>query len=497
MHEAIAAFANYNFYQGRLITRGLPHQTERLVALPETTDSHLQFLASRRLLFLSYASGEGNSANNENVNRCEAELIARLVEDFIAYYTQRGIKFNVKEELGIIVPYRMQIAAVRAAIRLRAIEDSDAIAIDTVERYQGSERKVIIYGFTAQTPFQLNFLASSSTWETGSLIDRKLNVAMTRAREHLVLVGNAALLSEDYTFYKLVRYCKSVGAFLEVEPKVFVTGEWQFATPTVRVAMKLHYPFDASLFLAYERLVLGELQRPNAARMGKALNSLGGDFIDNLLCYGRSHLEHNVELVMGESLVTQLTPSEQALLWADHYLPSYYEQSLQLHAPLRNALLAQDLEAQPILFIEIGNSIAGALGLFRQLYAVQKRISYCGIDVPQALAVLGVQLFHETNTDVASVRFESDEECMATLLEQTPASVVVLHCSCTFTSWSAERAAKFARTLFEIFEKQRKHRYFLCGITEDGERERRSYRVFHEIVRFAKEVTFLQATRHN
>ena len=276
-----------------------------------------------------------------------------------------------------------------------------------------------------------------------------------------------------------------------------MTGEWPFAAPSVRVAKKLHYPFDAPLFLAYERLVLGELQRPNAARMGKALNSLGEDFIDNLLCYGRSRLEHDVELVMGESLVTQLTPSEQALLWADHYLPSYYEQSLQLHAPLRNALLAQDLEAQPILFIEIGNSIAGALGLFRQLYAVQKRISYCGMDVPQALATLGVQLFHETNTDVASVRFESDEECMTTLLEQTPASVVVLHCSCTFTSWSAERAAKFARTLFEIFEKQRKHRYFLCGITEDGERERRSYRVFHEIVRFAKEVTFLQATRHN
>ena len=497
MHEAIAAFANYNFYQGRLITRGLPHQTERLVALPPMTNSHLQFLASRRLLFLSYAAKESNSTNNENVNRCEAELIARLVEDFIAYYTQRGVKFSIKDDLGIIVPYRMQIAAVRTAIRLRGIEDSDAIAIDTVERYQGSERKVIIYGFTAQTPFQLNFLASSSTWETGSLIDRKLNVAMTRAREHLVLVGNAALLSEDYTFYKLIRYCKTVGAFLEVESKAFVSEEWTYTAPPPRTAKKWHYPFDAQLFLAYERLILEELQRPNAARMGKALNSLGEDFIDNLLCYGRSRLEHDVELVMGESLVTQLTPSEQALLWADHYLPSYYEQSVQLHAPLRNALLAQDLEAQPILFIEIGNSIAGALGLFRQLYAVQKRISYCGMDVPKALATLGVQLFHETNTDVASVRFESDEECLASLLEQTPASVVVLHCSCTFTSWSAERAAKFARTLFEIFEKQQKHRYFLCGITEDGERERRSYRVFHEIVRFAKEVTFLQATKHD
>ena len=497
MHEAIAAFANYNFYQGRLITRGLSHQTARLATLPETTNSHLQFLASRRLLFLSYAAKENNSTNNENVNRCEAELIARLVEDFIAYYTHRGVKFSTKDDLGIIVPYRMQIAAVRAAIRLREIKDADLIAIDTVERYQGSERKVIIYGFTAQTPFQLNFLASSSTWETGSLIDRKLNVAMTRAREHLLLVGNAALLSEDYTFYKLIRYCKTVGAFLEVESKAFVSDEWTYTAPPPRTAKKWHYPFDAQLFLAYERLILEELQRPNPERMGKALNSLGEDFIDNLLCYGRSRLEHDVELVMGESLVTQLTPSEQALLWADHYLPLYYEQSMQLYTPLHDVLLAQGLETTPILFIEVGNSIAGALGLFRQLYAVQKRISYCGIDVPQALATLGVQLFQETNTDVASVRFESDEECLASLLEQTPASVVVLHCSCTFTSWSAERAAKFARTLFEIFEKQRKHRYFLCGITEDGERERRSYRVFHEIVRFAKEVTFLQATKHD
>ncbi len=489
MHESIAAFINYNFYQGRLLTRGLSHQTTRRTTLPESANANLQYLHSGRLLFLSYKNKTLQHPENENINLIEANFIAQLIEDFIEYFALQGEEFSAKSDLGIIVPYRVQIAAIRAAIRLRKIEGGDEIAIDTVERYQGSERKVILYGFTAQTPYQLNFLASSTTNETGSYIDRKLNVAMTRAREHLVLIGNAALLSEDYTFYKLIRYCKTIGAFREIEPQAFLSGQWHFSPSPARSAKKMSLPFDASLFLAYEHIVLSEIQRPNDQRMGKTLNALGEDFTDNLLCYGRSQLDQDIELVLGESLPTQITPQEQAWLWAYLYLPSYYERSMKHYDALRNAIDAKEDEARPILFLEVGNNITGALGLFRRLATEQKNVHYWGIAVSQALRELGKKLLTETHSNLDTVTFEDDEKSIAEILARAPLpSTVILHFSCTFTDWSAERSANLARMLFEAIEKQTRHRYLLCSIEEEGEDERRSHEIFYEILRHARGV---------
>ena len=93
------------------------------------------------------------------------------------------------------------------------------ITIDTVERYQGSQRDYIIYSFTAKHKYQLLFLTNNEYVDerTHQVIDRKLNVAMTRARKHLVLIGNAPLLSHDYTFNQLINYCKGQQAFIDFQ----------------------------------------------------------------------------------------------------------------------------------------------------------------------------------------------------------------------------------------------------------------------------------------
>ena len=63
-------------------------------------------------------------------------------------------------------------------------------------------------------PLQLGFLTEHTFTDTdGALIDRKLNVAITRAREHMILVGNAALLDNAPVFHNLIEYCRSKKAF--------------------------------------------------------------------------------------------------------------------------------------------------------------------------------------------------------------------------------------------------------------------------------------------
>ena len=125
-----------------------------------------------------------------------------------------GEAYDVASSIGVIVPYRNQISTVRMAIDAVAasagFDDLHDIAIDTVERYQGSQRDVIVYGFTAKRPYQLAFLTDTEYFDEtdNAIIDRKLNVAMTRARKRLVLVGYAALLRRDTTFRRLIEYAE-------------------------------------------------------------------------------------------------------------------------------------------------------------------------------------------------------------------------------------------------------------------------------------------------
>jgi len=111
---------------------------------------------------------------------------------------------------GIIVPYRQQIAAIRTAISALLphpspliTNSSSLINIDTVERYQGSQRDIIIYTTTVSTPDQLSLLSTPIELD-GQLIDRKLNVAITRARKHLFIVGNRQLLKKSPIYMELL-----------------------------------------------------------------------------------------------------------------------------------------------------------------------------------------------------------------------------------------------------------------------------------------------------
>ncbi len=104
---------------------------------------------------------------------------------------------------------------IRKELAAYKVDELYDITIDTVERYQGSEREVMIYGFTVQRYNQLAFLTENSFEEDGAWIDRKLNVALTRAREQMILVGNPRLLSQNDTFRRLIELIRTEGGFQE------------------------------------------------------------------------------------------------------------------------------------------------------------------------------------------------------------------------------------------------------------------------------------------
>ena len=195
MHQQIAELPNQLFYNGKLEVVPLPHQIAELPKEGGTNDEFTNLLLTRRVMFLP--SKTPKHSLSDKVNQPEADIIASLVERI---YKIEKKRFCAQNTIGIIVPYRNQIATVRNTIARLGIPELMDITIDTVERYQGSQRRYIIYGFTIQKHYQLRFLTNNTFIEDGKLIDRKLNVAMTRAQEHLIMIGNPAILKSNPLF---------------------------------------------------------------------------------------------------------------------------------------------------------------------------------------------------------------------------------------------------------------------------------------------------------
>lgn len=191
MHPEVALFANRTFYGGRLIPVGLPHQVE------ESGD------LCRLAFYPSLPEKTGMSAK---INHSEARIVADLA---VQVYESHQKDFDETRTLGIITPYRSQIALIKKEIDILGIPALSRILIDTVERFQGSERDVIIYSFCINYPYQLRFL-SNLTEEDGVLIDRKLNVALTRARKQMFLTGAPELLKRNPIYESLLNLINSL-----------------------------------------------------------------------------------------------------------------------------------------------------------------------------------------------------------------------------------------------------------------------------------------------
>ncbi len=230
MHPDIAHFPNHAFYADKLIEVPLPHQMAVLPLQGEGRDGISDLLRTRRIAFI--AADAPQQSPSDKVNLVEANMIAAIVE---RVYQLEHDTFDADETVGVIVPYRNQIAAVRAAIDRYGVDPLRHITIDTVERFQGSQRRYIVYGFTVQKHYQLKFLTSDVFTDDidGCIVDRKLNVAMTRAEEHLVMVGNASLLAQSPIFDQLMHYVGSRHGLLHVAESDFVSG--RFAVPTMSV----------------------------------------------------------------------------------------------------------------------------------------------------------------------------------------------------------------------------------------------------------------------
>jgi DNA replication ATP-dependent helicase Dna2 len=213
-HADLAVLVNDDFYGGQLRSPApWQHASLNPSAWPAASpaDAFGEALRRQRLVFVPTRRQPDDLSQKESSQ--EAELAARAALAVVQGY---GPAFDPDATLGIIASYRNQAARIRARLaQLAQQHELPALAqvsVDTVERYQGSQREVIIVSFCCHHEHQLELMVSPD--ETGQ-VDRKLNVAVTRARQQLVLLGNELVLNRAPHHAALLARVQASGGWLE------------------------------------------------------------------------------------------------------------------------------------------------------------------------------------------------------------------------------------------------------------------------------------------
>jgi len=194
MHEAIMAFPSAVFYEGTLQAHhSVAHHTlidlAAVNAIP-LTSTPLEFIDTAGADYDEEVEPGGESRRNPS----EADLVCREVRALL----EAGVP---AESVAVIAPYAAQVRLLRERLAVPELE------IDSVDGFQGREKEAVI----------ISLVRSNPEGEIGFLSDvRRMNVAMTRARRKLLIIGNSATLSAHPFYQELINHCELAGAYRSV-----------------------------------------------------------------------------------------------------------------------------------------------------------------------------------------------------------------------------------------------------------------------------------------
>jgi DNA polymerase III delta prime subunit len=182
MNQAVAEFPNQAFYDGKLETA------------TRNRDWHIDDL--KPVIGIDIAGTEQRESNGHSIyNREETETVAKQVK----LLSRAGVS---PEDIGVITMYSGQKRTIKSAVNQLDIDDVGRVTVDTVDSFQGGEREAIIVSFVRS-----NEDGHSGFLEFPEEGPRRLNVALTRARKRLVLVGNWTTLGERAPHRSLNESC--------------------------------------------------------------------------------------------------------------------------------------------------------------------------------------------------------------------------------------------------------------------------------------------------
>jgi superfamily I DNA and/or RNA helicase len=191
MHESIMAFSSREFYDGQL--EADPSVCSHLLAdLPGVTSDPLTTCALHFIDTAGAGFDEEQEPDGESrLNRGEAQFVCRKVRSLL----DCGLE---PSGIAVISPYAAQVRLLRERLDVPGLE------IDSVDGFQGREKEAVV----------ISLVRSNPRGEIGFLGDvRRMNVALTRARRKLLVIGDSATLSSEPFYQRLIQHFETLDAY--------------------------------------------------------------------------------------------------------------------------------------------------------------------------------------------------------------------------------------------------------------------------------------------
>lgn len=202
MREEIMGFSSNWFYQGQL--KAAPEVSHRGIL---RIDSPLEWIDTSLLDIPE----EEQTENGSRINQAEAQIAIRQLHDYIEKIGKERI-LDERIDFGVISPYKAQVQYLRQLIRRDAFFRPlrELITIHTVDGFQGQERDVIL----------ISLVRANERGRIGFLNDlRRMNVAITRARMKLLILGDSATIARHQFYAALYDYIQQWGKITRIQPE--------------------------------------------------------------------------------------------------------------------------------------------------------------------------------------------------------------------------------------------------------------------------------------
>jgi DNA replication ATP-dependent helicase Dna2 len=182
MNDVLSRWPSREFYEGRLYPD--PQTASRRLDLDKMDGVWDHVLDPEQPAVFIDLHHRGNTTRSNK----EAEIITELIQSLL-------FARIAPEQIGVVVPYRAQGRVIRSKLRKTLVDEkfTRAIVVDTVERMQGQEREVVLVSLTTSNA---SFAADLADYY---FQPERLNVAITRPRTKLIIVGSSNVLEAQPT----------------------------------------------------------------------------------------------------------------------------------------------------------------------------------------------------------------------------------------------------------------------------------------------------------
>ncbi|KAF5285040.1 hypothetical protein FQR65_LT02352 [Abscondita terminalis] len=194
-HPAILELPNRLFYDGELIPPEDTSLTHVAIGWEELPNKNFP------LIYHSVIGKDEREANSPSFfNLQEIDVVAKYLETLIGSRL-KGMKIE-ESHIGVITPYRKQVHKLQDMCKKRKWTK---LMTGTVEQFQGQERLIIIISTVRSRP---EFTIHDEKFHLGFLKNpKRFNVAITRAKALLIVVGNPNILQHDDCWRNFIQYC--------------------------------------------------------------------------------------------------------------------------------------------------------------------------------------------------------------------------------------------------------------------------------------------------